>query len=151
MHLLFAITAPHHRDHASMTRAVCGTSALLERSEWAIPSFEPPAWLRSSHAQTVAGRYLANGDLRLESSAHTVALEDGDRLCVLESVPKGWSQGDPACVVVHGLAGSASSPYVVRFARRLIGLGVRVVRMNLRGAGAGFGLAREITHAGRSG
>ena len=42
------------------------------------------------------------------------------------------------------------SPYIVRFANRLVSLGVGVVRMNLRGAGSGFGLARGIYHAGRS-
>jgi uncharacterized protein len=35
-------------------------------------------------------------------------------------------------------------------ALRLVRLGIRVVRMNLRGAGSGFGLARGIYHAGRS-
>ncbi len=133
-----------------MTRAVPGTPALQDRIEGGIPPFEPPAWLRSNHAQTVAGRYLVNGDSHLDSQAHEVALDDGDRLCVLETVPRSWSSADPAAVLVHGLAGCARSPYVVRFAQRLVRLGVRVVRMNLRGAGAGFGLARGIYHAGRS-
>ncbi|HWT79724.1 MAG TPA: alpha/beta fold hydrolase, partial [Candidatus Methylomirabilis sp.] len=132
-----------------MTGAVSGTSSQV-RIEGGIPPFEPPAWLRSSHAQTIAGQYLVNGDSRLEATAHEVKLEDGDRLCVLESVPRGWSLADPAAVLVHGLAGCARSPYIVRFARRLVRLGVRVVRMNLRGAGGGFGLARGIYHAGRS-
>jgi len=35
-------------------------------------------------------------------------------------------------------------------ARRLLDLDVRAVRMNLRGAGAGFGMARRIYHAGRT-
>lgn len=133
-----------------MTRVVHPTSALQKRIEGGIPPFEPPAWLRCNHVQTVAGRYLVNGGQLLESTAHEVALEDGDRLCVLESVPRGWSLTDPAAILVHGLAGCARSPYVVRFARRLVRLGLRVVRMNLRGAGAGFGLARGIYHAGRS-
>ena len=131
-----------------MTRAVHRTPAFQDRIEGMIPPFEPPAWLSGSHAQTVAGRYLANGDSWLEATAHEVGLEDGDRLCVLESLPRGWSPADLAAVLVHGLAGCARSPYIVRFARRLVRLGVRVVRMNLRGAGAGFGLARvSITPA----
>ncbi|MGA2702140.1 MAG: alpha/beta fold hydrolase [Isosphaeraceae bacterium] len=133
-----------------MARAVSRTSASQDRIEGCVPPFEPPAWLRGSHAQTVAGRYLVNGGSRLEATAHEVKLEDSDRLCVLESVPRGWSLADPAAVLVHGLAGCACSPYIVRFARRLVRLGVRVVRMNLRGAGAGFGLARGLYHAGRS-
>jgi uncharacterized protein len=48
------------------------------------------------------------------------------------------------------LAGSADAAYMVRVGQRLHRMGVRVVRVNLRGAGAGFGLARGIYHAGRS-
>jgi predicted alpha/beta-fold hydrolase len=114
------------------------------------PSFEPHPWLRSGHAQTIAGRYLANGDQRISAAPHRITLPDSDRLFVLESVPPGWTQGDPAAVLVHGLAGDASAPYVIRLARRLLTMGVRVVRMNLRGAGEGFGLARKIYHGGRS-
>jgi uncharacterized protein len=119
-------------------------------SDCEIPPFEPHPWLRTGHAQTIAGRYLANGDLNLPSTAHEVVLDDGDRLSVLESVPAGWCPCDPAAVLVHGLAGCARSPYVVRLARKLVAMGIRVVRMNLRGAGSGFGLARGIYHAGRS-
>jgi uncharacterized protein len=133
-----------------MTRTVGGKSALQDRIKGGIPPFEPPDWLRGAHAQTVAGRYLINGDSRLEATAHEVELEDGDRLSILESAPRDWSLSDPAAILVHGLAGCARSPYIVRFARRLVQLGVRVVRMNLRGAGDGFGLARGIYHAGRS-
>jgi predicted alpha/beta-fold hydrolase len=35
-------------------------------------------------------------------------------------------------------------------AARLVGLGIRVVRMNLRGAGSGFGIARSTYHSGRT-
>jgi uncharacterized protein len=51
---------------------------------------------------------------------------------------------------VHGLAGCADANYVVRLSRLLLRMGIRVVRVNLRGSGAGFGLARRIYHAGRS-
>jgi predicted alpha/beta-fold hydrolase len=97
----------------------------------------------------LAGRYLGAAP-RLRAADHEIELEDGDRLLVLETTPSGWTEGDPAALLVHGLAGCAQSPYVVRFALRLLQLGIRVVRMNLRGAGRGFGLARGIYHAGRS-
>ena len=111
-----------------ITRALAGSDA------GALP-FEPPAWLRSGHAQTVLGRYLFQGDLRLDSVSHEIRLADGDRLCVLESIPGGWTDGDPAAVLVHGLAGCARASYVVRIARRLVRRGIRVVRMNLRAQG----------------
>jgi predicted alpha/beta-fold hydrolase len=116
----------------------------------AIPTFEPHPWLRTGHAQTIAGRYLPNGEVELPSIGHEVVLDDGDRLSVRESVPGHWRPSDPAAVLVHGLAGCARSPYVLRLARKLVAMGIRVVRMNLRGAGSGFGLARGIYHAGRS-
>ena len=115
-----------------------------------VPEFVPPSWLRNGHAQTIVGRYLPGPRVRLHSTYHEMAADERDRLVVLESVPPGWSRGDPAAILIHGLAGCARSPYVVRVAARLLRLGVRVVRMNLRGAGAGFGLARGIYHAGRT-
>jgi predicted alpha/beta-fold hydrolase len=133
-----------------MTRTVSTFSVLQTEPSDGIPRFEPHPWLPSGHAQTVAGRYLGCGDLRLGAADREIMLEDGDRLLVLETIPAGWTEGNPAAVLVHGLAGCAQSPYVVRSARRLVQLGVRVLRMNLRGAGRGFGLARGIYHAGRS-
>jgi predicted alpha/beta-fold hydrolase len=115
-----------------------------------IPLFEPHPWLRGGHAQTIVGRYWLSAKRDIASRAHLVDLDDGDRLSVLESMPAGWSAGDPVAILVHGLAGCARSPYIVRFAYRLVAMGIGVVRMNLRGAGSGFGLARGIYHAGRS-
>lgn len=115
-----------------------------------IPQFEPHPLSRGGHLQTVVGRYLPDARLRLRSTYHELELEDGDRLAILESIPPGWRPKQPAALLVHGLAGSARAPYIVRVAHRLLRMGIRVVRLNLRGAGPGFGLARGIYHAGRS-
>jgi predicted alpha/beta-fold hydrolase len=126
--------------------------ALYERtsSAMAVPAFEPHPLLRGGHAQTILGRYVGGGRLPLAAAPHQVVLPDGDRLLVLESVPRGWEVPMPAAILVHGLAGCAKANYVVRVSQRLLHLGIRVVRVNLRGAGDGFGLARGIYHAGRS-
>lgn len=116
----------------------------------AVPRFEPHPWVRGGHQQTIVGRYLPGPRVKLPSLHHEVAVDPTDRLSLLESIPEGWSAGQPAAVLVHGLGGCARAPYVGRVALRLVRLGVRVVRMNLRGAGSGFGLARGIYHAGRS-
>ena len=116
----------------------------------AIPEFEPHPWLRGGHLQTVAGRYLPSPWVRLRGTYHELDLGDGDRLSVLDSVPAAWARGGPAAVLVHGLAGCARSPYVARVAAKLVAAGVRAVRMNLRGAGSGFGIARGIYHSGRT-
>jgi predicted alpha/beta-fold hydrolase len=84
------------------------------------------------------------------STAHEMELPDGDRLVILESTPSLWRGPRPVAVLVHGLAGDADAPYMQRLAARLFTMGIRVLRVNLRGAGAGFGLARAIYHAGRS-
>src|SRR5262249_12664542 len=115
-----------------------------------VPPFEPHPWLRGAHAQTIAGRYWGVTRKPLRATTHLIDLEDGDRLAVLVSVPPGWSSARPTAMLVHGLAGSSEASYVVRVAFRLVQLGVRVVRVNLRGAGVGFGLARGIYHAGCS-
>lgn len=116
-----------------------------------MPRFEPHPWLPNGHWQTVLGYYLPAKVASFPSQSYEVALLDGSRLMVEESVPPGWQIGDHAAVLVHGLVGSARSPYMVRMAGRLVDLGVRVVRMNLRNAGEGFGLARGTYHAGKTG
>jgi predicted alpha/beta-fold hydrolase len=115
-----------------------------------IPNFEPHPLLRGGHLQTVAGRYWPGRRSSFLSTYHEVDLEDGDRLAVLESTPRGWRDGGPMALLVHGLAGCARTGYVVRMTTRFLGMGLRVARMNLRGAGLGFGLARGTYHAGRT-
>lgn len=115
-----------------------------------VPSFDPHPWLRGGHAQTVAGRFWPERRPRLQSTYQEIALDDGDRLSVLDSLPPHWVNGDPQVLMVHGLCSCARSPYVTRVGARLWKLGYRVVRMNLRGAGSGFGLSRNLYHSGRS-
>jgi len=116
----------------------------------AVPPFVPHPLLRSGHLQTIVGRYLPGPRVRLPSVYHEIDVEGGDRVVALESVPPGWTRGGPLALLVHGLGGDARSPYVSRLAAKLWHRGVRVVRMNLRGAGSGFGLSRGIYHAGRT-
>lgn len=123
---------------------------------WGLPvtrevvPFEPHPWFRGGHAQTIVGRYLPGPRVRLPATYHEVDAGEGDRLVLLDSTPQGWRPGHPSALLVHGLGGCARSPYVRRVAARLVGIGVRIVRMNLRGAGSGFGAARGIYHAGRT-
>ncbi len=120
------------------------------RGDQAVAPFEPHPWFRGGNAQTIAGRFLPGPRLSLCSTYHEIDADLGDRLSVLESIPSGWRPGDPQALMIHGLAGCARATYVVRVAIRLLGIGVRVVRMNLRSAGAGFGSARGVYHAGRT-
>src|SRR6202012_1092777 len=110
------------------------------------PPFEPHPWLRGAHAQTIVARYWPSPRRMLAATSHEIALPDGDRLLVLESTPPAWDATQPTAMLVHGLAGCAEAGYMVRSGSRLAGLGIRVVRVNLRGSGRGFGLARGIYH-----
>ena len=126
------------------------TDVPLELPAGEVPRFEPHPLVPNGHLQTIIGRYIVGPRRCIPSVYHELDLAGGDRLSVLDSVPRRWALGDPVAVLIHGLSGCARSPYVVRLAVRLHRKGVRVVRMNLRGAGSGFGLARGIYHAGKT-
>jgi predicted alpha/beta-fold hydrolase len=111
--------------------------------------FRPLSWLGNPHVQTFLGAYLPGPSVRARRR-HVVGLPDGDALMLHENTPRSWRPGRPMALVLHGLAGTAASPHVQRLALMLLARGVRVVRMDLRGAGAGLPLARGIYHGGRS-
>ena len=115
-----------------------------------IPLFEPHPLLWNGHLQTIVARYLPGPRVRLPSVYHEIDMPCGTRLSAVQSIPAGWNRGDPAVVLVHGLAGDVRSPYLSRVALKLYRLGLRVVRMNMRGAGAGAGISRDFYHGGRS-
>lgn len=99
----------------------------------------------------MAAHFLPNGKYPYRARRHAVALSDGDQIVLHEDCPSAWSTGDLTALLVHGLAGCHASPYMERIAARLTARGVRAYRMDMRGCGAGAGLAHYPTHAGRSG
>jgi predicted alpha/beta-fold hydrolase len=112
--------------------------------------FRPLPLLASGWAQTIgAVCWPRLADLR-PTAWHTVPLPDGDQLIVAENRPRPWRPGDRIVVLVHGLAGSSASKDLVRLCRKLVRSGYLVMRVNLRGCGPGFGLARHLYHSGRS-
>ena len=126
------------------------------------PAFDPPPFrphrlLRGGHAQTLAAVYWPGTGPFLTAppgtatARHRVDLGDGDALALRETRPAGWSPGDPAAILVHGLGGSAGSPYMVRVAAKLADRGVRVFRLDHRTCGDGADLSRQTYHAGLSG
>jgi uncharacterized protein len=81
---------------------------------------------------------------------HDVLLSDGDRLVLHDSVPRRWRPGQMIVLLVHGLGGSHRSGYMVRLTNALTLQHVRVVRLDLRGAGAGAAVARKLYNGGCS-
>lgn len=112
--------------------------------------FRPWFWLRNPHVQTVVGVYCKGKAFPYRTVRRRVRLPDGDQLVLHDTTPPDWKPGDPVAILVHGLGGSHRSGGIVRLARLLLRPGVRVVRLDLRGTGAGFQLARGSYNAGCS-
>lgn len=123
------------------------TSSKTGQAEF---EFRPLPFLRNPHVQTVLGALMPGLHCPLPDQRHVLLLPDGDRLVLHNNTPLGWKPGDPLALLVHGLSGSHASPHIRRLAALLLARTVRVVRMDLRGAGAGLALARRVYHAGRS-
>ncbi|HTU23311.1 MAG TPA: alpha/beta fold hydrolase [Gemmataceae bacterium] len=121
---------------------------------WKKPSavfeFQPLPLLRNPHIQTVLAALVPGVDCPLPDERSIVRLADGDSLVLHNNTPPGWKLGDSLALLVHGLSGSHLSSHIRRLAALLLERRVRVVRMDLRGAGAGLELARGVYHAGRS-
>jgi predicted alpha/beta-fold hydrolase len=134
------------------------------------PEFRPHPLLRSGHAQTIVGAYLRSPLHVYAAVRRTVKLDDGDYIVLHddapssglvlpepstsaadeESGPATWRPGQRVVLLIHGLGGSFRTGYMPRVASRLNLHGWRTIRMDLRGWGAGLGLARRAGHAGRS-
>ncbi len=112
--------------------------------------FRPFPFLANPHLQTIVGFLWKGGAFPHPSREVHVELGDGDRLALHDSIPATWKPGMPTALLIHGLGGNSQSGYVRRVGARLVGHGVRVVRIDLRGTGAGEAIAQKFYHAGRS-
>lgn len=112
--------------------------------------FRPLPLLGNAHVQTVLANVLPGPRENVPSELRLVSLPDGDQLALHDSIPDGWRPGDPVTLLVHGLGGTHRSSYLLRMMSIMRPKGVRVVRMDLRGAGQGLTLARRSYHAGCS-
>jgi len=119
-------------------------------AHFSIPEFKPHPLLRNGHAQTLAGAYLPGGRHIERAVQIQVPLADGDAVVLHDDRPAHWHAGDRVALLLHGLAGCHQSSYMLRAARKLVGRGIRTFRMDLRGCGAGEGLASRPYHGGRS-
>lgn len=113
-------------------------------------TFHPWFWLRNPHAQTILAMYWKGSAFPFVSVRRRLQLDDGDQLVLHDTTPSDWKLGNPIAVLLHGLGGCHRSGAIVRMARILCRQGVRAVRLDLRGTGAGFRLARGCYNAGCS-
>ncbi|CAN5891804.1 alpha/beta fold hydrolase [soil metagenome] len=117
------------------------------------PPFHPrfPWW--GGDLQTIASRLRPTPSLaphRTETLRFILPDGAGDTLLAGLDYPLAPEAGRPLVILVHGLTGSAESLYMLSMARGLLDGGSRVLRLNLRGAGASRVLCREHYYAGRS-
>src|SRR5271166_3736568 len=112
--------------------------------------FRPLPLLGNPHVQTILGQLLGGPAPRVAARPHQVTLPDGDRVVLHDFLPPGWRAGGRVALLVHGLGGSSRSGSVQRLAALLLPHGLRVVCMDLRGAGDGLALARRSYNAGCS-
>jgi len=133
-------------------RVAAKQRSLLIDFRWppAIPPFFPPLWLRGGHVQTLAGAFWPKRLPAYRATPRPVKLDDGDMVVIHDDCPPDWQPGNAAALLMHGLSGCHLSPLLVRLAHKLSACGVRVFRLDLRGCGAGLGLAQKPYHAGCS-
>lgn len=112
--------------------------------------FLPFPLLRGPHLQTIAAAKLALWRREPPGEVEVVTLPDGDRIALVVSTPPQWRPDDRSVLLLHGLCGCHQSSYMMRLALKLCQRGIRAIRMNMRGCGAGAGLARQPYHSGRS-
>lgn len=113
-------------------------------------NFHPHPLLANGHTQTVLGIKWPYRCAPYQATQHRVPLGDGDQLVIHEDRPVTIDDAQHCVLMLHGLGGSYISSYMCRISERLVALGYRVFRMDMRGCGAGEGLAKLPTHTGRS-
>jgi predicted alpha/beta-fold hydrolase len=118
--------------------------------ETASKPFEPPAWLKNGHLQTIAGTFMR----RTFALAHP---EERLFRVDAESQIKGacnWQPGKrrdvPVIVTVHGLEGSCDSNYVRGIADKACIRGFHAIRLNQRNCGGTERLTPTLYNSGMS-
>jgi hypothetical protein len=116
------------------------------------PRFEPPWWLRQSHAQTIAGNFWLRPAFPLQGEPLLVEVDEKSGSKVLCHCH--WQQ-EPAekltLLLVHGLEGSSDSRYIQGITRVAWEADCNVVRMNMRNCGNTDVLSTTLYHSGLSG
>ena len=114
------------------------------------PPFRPDPWISNCHLQTILPLFKTGKQLEYSATKHVVQLRDGDRLVIHDDQPKDWITGDRIAILLHGLVGCHSSPYVVRCADKIRRFGVRTIRVDMRGFGDSTLISRSHLHGGCS-
>jgi predicted alpha/beta-fold hydrolase len=111
-------------------------------------NFTPPRLLKGGVRQTLYG-YFSNKHEVPRHENLVVDLDSSESLICNIDHPH-LPDSAPILILFHGLGGCSESPYLLSISKSAEKLGIRVVRFNHRGCGAGGkSLAKEIYHSGR--
>jgi uncharacterized protein len=113
--------------------------------------FEPHAWLRNAHLQTVAGTFVRRKFALPEGEERLFRVDAETQLKGFCHWQPGKAKHAPVIVVVHGLEGSSESSYMRGIADKAWARGFHAVRMNQRNCGGTERLTPTLYNSGLSG
>jgi predicted alpha/beta-fold hydrolase len=116
-----------------------------------IPEFEPHAWLRTGHLQTMVGPFLRRKFVLPPSEERLFRVDDETQLKGMCHWQPGKRLDAPVIVIVHGLEGSCDSKYAIGIADKAYQRGFHAVRMNQRNCGGTELLTPTLYNSGMSG
>jgi uncharacterized protein len=122
--------------------------AMIE-STASFEPFVPRRGLSGPHRQTLASYFLRRANTLPEAENRLIKVEEGTRL-LCHCNWQGAKLSSLTMVIVHGLAGSSSSPHVVGLASKAWVAGMNVVRVNMRNCGGTETLTPTLYHSGLS-
>lgn len=109
--------------------------------------FKPAWWLKNRHLQTLFP-VLFPLKIKLQLIREDFNLPDGDVLQLDWTVNK--KENKPLVILLHGLEGSSSSPYIQRMMKTALEKGFRAVCMNFRGCAGTPNKLLRAYHAGET-
>lgn len=112
-------------------------------------NYTPHPWLINEHLMTITSGILPRGKSPSPLTFEQLLIPVDSQSTVLADCHFG-SVGLPCLIIVHGLEGSSSSPYVLGLTAQAIARGFNVVRLNLRNCGNTLHLTPTLYHAGQS-
>ncbi len=112
--------------------------------------YRPHPLLRSGHLQTLLVGVVYGERPKHNAQSIPVPTDDGETLLVHQENGPPLAPSAPTVILIHGLGGDHTSPYLQRIAHQLRHSGMRVWRVDLRGSGLGMKHAWRPAHAGAS-
>jgi predicted alpha/beta-fold hydrolase len=115
--------------------------------------FSPHPFLRNAHLMTIFAPSLypsADGKLQRNAESYYIDVAADSKILAHLNSPVSLAKGAPCLVLVHGLEGSSSSPYMVNLSTKAIEIGIAALRVNLRNCGGTMHLSPTLYNAGMS-